>query len=539
MLKIALLAASLAVARAYVWPSPYDFLEDGYSVATGLNAGGMMAEISTCGAAPFGGRLSGRQAAAEWIRTAYHDMATHDVNTGLGGLDGSIGFETNRPQNIGSAMNTSMVFFAGFQGRTSSVSDVMALSVILATKQCGGPSVPFRAGRVDATSGGPETVPEPHQSLESHIESFAKQGFNAEEMIGLVACGHTLGGTHEIDFPQTVNGAVTGDNPEGVMHFDKTFDAFDNHIATEWIDGTTSNPLAAGFNATTNSDARIFASDGNKTMQGFASDPASFQKVCGNLFERMLNTVPRSVQLTDVIEPLPVKPFGLTLALVESGALALSGWIRIFSNAPEAANANADNMPVTLIWKDRNGASNASYSTTPTAASQTSTSIFGSFVHFWQVDAEIQPEFGHSSFVVDWAFDAQEGLTRADNGGGGFPLQDVVLFQPIGSCNTLTTTTVIVNIRNDLGAVTSPTVEYTLNVAIQGTIATRPNTTFVALSPTSSPASFSPLYDTYIGTFPRGPQIPLGRTTFDVVATVGGKEYKQLNNLAVQGACGF
>ena len=36
--------------------------------------------------------------AAQWIRLAYHDMATHDVDNGTGGLDGSIAFELDRDQ---------------------------------------------------------------------------------------------------------------------------------------------------------------------------------------------------------------------------------------------------------------------------------------------------------------------------------------------------------------------------------------------------------------------------------------------------------
>jgi hypothetical protein len=32
-------------------------------------------------------------------------------------------------------------------------------------------------------------VPEPQQDLDSHIASFARQGFTKEDMIGLVACG--------------------------------------------------------------------------------------------------------------------------------------------------------------------------------------------------------------------------------------------------------------------------------------------------------------------------------------------------------------
>jgi hypothetical protein len=37
--------------------------------------------------------------------------------------------------------------------------------------------------------------------------------------------------------------------------------------ATEYIKGTTKNPLVVGPNVTTRSDARIFSSDGNSTMK--------------------------------------------------------------------------------------------------------------------------------------------------------------------------------------------------------------------------------------------------------------------------------
>jgi hypothetical protein len=52
--------------------------------------------------------------------SAYHDMATYSTETGLGGLDASIGFETDRAQNIGTSMNTSLLFFGAFQSKTSS-----------------------------------------------------------------------------------------------------------------------------------------------------------------------------------------------------------------------------------------------------------------------------------------------------------------------------------------------------------------------------------------------------------------------------------
>jgi hypothetical protein len=99
--------------------------------------------------------------------------------------------------------------------------------------------------------------------------------------------------------------------------------------ATQWIDGTSVDALAIGFNETTNSDARIFAADGNHTMRTFAQDPEFFSAQCESLLERMLNTVPKTVQLSDVIEPLPVKPHQLVLSLAANGTLAISGFIRV------------------------------------------------------------------------------------------------------------------------------------------------------------------------------------------------------------------
>lgn len=42
------------------------------------------------------------------LRVAFHDAATHDISTGLGGLDASLAFETDRAENFGSSMNTSL-----------------------------------------------------------------------------------------------------------------------------------------------------------------------------------------------------------------------------------------------------------------------------------------------------------------------------------------------------------------------------------------------------------------------------------------------
>ncbi|KAF8188810.1 heme peroxidase, partial [Mycena galopus ATCC 62051] len=324
-----LLLAAVYPVRAYIWPSPYDTLEDFYTVSSGFSSSGIVDEVTPCSQSPASGSFPGRQNTAEWLRTAYHDVATYNSATGLGGLDGSITFETNRPENIGTAFNTTASFFGPLQTKRISFSDVLALGVILAIKNCAGPSIPFRPGRIDATEAGPFGVPQPTESLQTHIAEFARQGFNATEMIALVACGHTVGGVHQVDFPQSVKGAITPDNLEGVVHFDDTFDVYDNHIATQYINDSSVDQLLVGFNSSTNSDAAIFASDGNQTMLAFAQSNDAFLSRCGDLLERMLNTVPASVQLGDVIEPLTVKPYELSLFFNATGGLQLSGYIRV------------------------------------------------------------------------------------------------------------------------------------------------------------------------------------------------------------------
>ncbi|KAF7354854.1 Peroxidase [Mycena sanguinolenta] len=259
-------------------------------------------------------------------RAAYRDAATYNVQTGLGDVDASINFETDIPQNMGSSVNGSLVFFVVFQSKNSSVADVIALGVWSLRRF------------LSSVLTNPATIPEPPQDLATHISSFALQGFNVTEMIDSLAvwillelvqclCGHTIGGVHEVDFLFTAVNAITS-NPNGVIHFDDTFDSFDNRIATQWIDGTSVDPLAMVFNTTTNSDARIFTADGNQTMQAFAQDPESFG---GSLTERMLGEVPNIIQLTVIIEPLLAKPYQLFLALANNGSLVMSGYIALRS----------------------------------------------------------------------------------------------------------------------------------------------------------------------------------------------------------------
>ncbi|KAJ7793123.1 heme peroxidase [Mycena olivaceomarginata] len=178
------------------------------------------------------------------IEQAYHDMATHDIDSGTGGVDASIAYELDRPQNIGVGMRGMLEDFLVSPNEHVGMADVLAMGAISAVIGCGGPAIPFRAGRIDATEAGPETVPEPQPDLASHIESF-RRGFSATEMI-------SLGGVRKADFPLI----VTEDEPTDVKTFASTV-GFDNTVVKEYFDGSTQNVLVVGSNVTTRSDLRI------------------------------------------------------------------------------------------------------------------------------------------------------------------------------------------------------------------------------------------------------------------------------------------
>lgn len=100
----------------------------------------------------------------------------------------------------------------------------------------------------------------------------------------------------------------------------------------EYLNDTTANPLVIHPNTTILSDLRIFSSDQNDTMKRYdnlcfrpghttqhcaffsLASPEAYAATCKTLMERMINTVPHGVDLTDVIQGVPVKVAGVQLA---------------------------------------------------------------------------------------------------------------------------------------------------------------------------------------------------------------------------------
>jgi hypothetical protein len=173
------------------WPAPTDELEDILFLNSGYRSRGFADAVTPCSAGVAPGRIT----AAEFIRTAFHDVSSGNVYTGIGGLDGSIVFETDRGENVGAGFVTTLNLYAPFYSGRTSISDIIAAGVYTATRSCGGPIVPVRGGRKDATKAGPSgAVPLPQNALGTFKNQFLRIGYNATEMISFVACGHTLGG---------------------------------------------------------------------------------------------------------------------------------------------------------------------------------------------------------------------------------------------------------------------------------------------------------------------------------------------------------
>jgi hypothetical protein len=160
---------------------------------------------------------SGRTTAAQWMRVLFHDFITANISAGTGGIDASIGFETARGENSGSAFNDSFTFWRPFVNNAVSskpnvlvimvrqttnnliVADLVALGSAMSNNLCGGHNLPYRAGRVDATSADSTTgVPAPETDLKETLAFFERAGFDRVDAIGLTACGHTMGSVHHV-----------------------------------------------------------------------------------------------------------------------------------------------------------------------------------------------------------------------------------------------------------------------------------------------------------------------------------------------------
>lgn len=282
-------------------------------------------------------------------------MSTHNRFSGTGGVDGSLQFELTNGENTGPGHNTTLQFYAHYLTSRSSMADLIAAGVYASVRSCGGPVIPLRLGRRDATGAGASGVPQPQNSVGTFRSQFDRMGFSQTEMIQLVACGHSLGSVHSAEFPQIVPASV------GQIGFDSTNTQFDNKVVTEYVSGNTTNPLVVGAAIAVNrhSDFKVFNSDGNATINTMTS-PTAYNDICQTVLQKMIDVVPAGVTLTDPIAPYAVKPVDMQLTLNTGGTtFLLTGSIRVRTTELPASSISN----VVLTWKDRNGGNSCGSST--------------------------------------------------------------------------------------------------------------------------------------------------------------------------------
>lgn len=442
---LGLLGLAGSVCADPTWPSQIDELEEIMFQLTSFRARRFAGPVSPCSSEASG---PGRVNAAEWLRTAFHDMATANTFFGNGGLDASLQYELRNTENLGPGLNTTLLFMSPFFSRRSSLSDLIALGVYTSVRSCGGPAVPFRAGRRDATIAGPPGVPQAQNTAFTFQQQFDRMGFTPAEMIQVTACGHTLGGVHSAQFPDIAPPASTV-NTNGQLGLDTTVANFDNRVVTEYLSGNTTNPLVVGPSVRVNrhADFKVYNSDRNVTMQALA-DPEVFRDVCRTVLQKMIDVVPRGVTLTDPIVPYAVKPVNLQLTLTSGGStLQFTGFIRVRTTVrPED-----DISTVVINYKARDGSTNCgSSSCTIRTTVQGVSQGFDDTFAFFPITANIPASTGISSFTV--TVNHVDGTSETfDNNGNEYPMDDAILIQYPQSCLRGTTgaLTVVAAVRND------------------------------------------------------------------------------------------
>ncbi|KAJ0324077.1 hypothetical protein Brms1b_001324 [Colletotrichum noveboracense] len=448
-LLLALLGLAARTTADPTWPADIDELEEIMYQTTGVRSRKFADSVNPCTREVSG---AGRKNAAEWLRTAFHDMAPANVYRGTGGMDASLQYELGSSDNTGPGFGTTMTFMAPYLTRKSSMSDLIALGVYTSVLSCKGPSVAIRAGRIDAT--GPNdsgAVPTPGDSTPVFLNRFVRMGFSTADMIQMTACGHTIGGVHSPDHPDIV---PAGQFTNEVATFDTTDAAFDPKVITEYLAGTTQNPLVnvPGTQKGKNSDFRVFNADNNATVKAM-TDATVFNNVCKAIFERMVNVVPSGVTLSDPIQPYQVKPVQMQLTLADVSTLSLTGVIRVRTTNFPLSNIAS----LTINYKNRNGGNvcGSGACAFTITVSGASTNLEESFAWFTlmqnqQNGVRIPVSSGISSFTV--TINMNDGSTKFfENNGNGYPMQDGIFLQTDQSCLTQSngSATFVAAVRND------------------------------------------------------------------------------------------
>jgi len=275
----------------------------------------------------------------------------------------------------------------------------------------------------------------------------------------------------------------------------------------------------------TNSDGRIFGADGGAVMRQLAGNNPLFLNTCNNLLERMINSVPANVRLSDPITPIPVKPVDVALQITDDGSLQFSGNIRL-AGFPVSSSAQvrlhylgsqSTGPRIPLLSGPNPDAGIISTTTNPGQAG----SGFDTNLQFFSFNAKIPIATGLESFWVE----IQDGsASRNDtNGGGNFPMSDTIITENTRSCVSSKNQQlkVVVAVRQN-AAIDSVTASFTQPVNQPGIVLPRLATNTFTLSKTTALGTPAQGYDLYEGSTKFVPLKLSARATFDIIGSRGG-----------------
>ncbi|KAK6912570.1 hem peroxidase [Dillenia turbinata] len=134
--------------------------------------------------------------AAGVLRLVFHDAGTFDMEDNSGGMNGSIIYELERPENGG--LKKPMKVLEKAKKEIDLVdpvswADMIAVGGAEAVAVCGGPKIPIKLGRLDSVGPDPEGKLPPESLDASGLKQcFQKKGFSTRELVALSGA-HTLG----------------------------------------------------------------------------------------------------------------------------------------------------------------------------------------------------------------------------------------------------------------------------------------------------------------------------------------------------------
>lgn len=339
----------------------------------------------------------------------------------------------------------------------------------------------------------------------------------------MVACGHTMGGVHGKTFPEITENS----NVSNIVHFDTTTTSFDRKVATEYLDGTTQNPLVVAHNDTLNSDKRIFAADNNVTMKALASDQKTFNSMCSDILARMIDTVPSTVTLTEPLEAIPLKPYITSFALTNASHITINGRIRLLTTEERVADES-----VTLTYIPRSEpAANATLNTTITTTpgsfqGGTSSGIFQELFKWYEFSFDVPTSTSIKGFNVTVTRVSTGKQTHFDNAGQSYPLDDTVLYQDAQSCRVDNDATIVAAVRKSVVDANTP-----VNVSM-ARMYNKQGTIVPAIAMEEWKGEVGQTVGDYVFVTMKGTQEPVSwNTHFDIVAGTHKVEFQPSNAL--------